>query len=165
LNFSYILDANVFIQAHREGYPLDVFPSYWQKMIRLAEEGKIISIDKVKNEIYQNEDDLKFWCESNLPDNFFKPFDGWIKYQDLMRWANGKLNNPYSRPALDTFMDAEDADAFIIAYAATHNMVVVTREISTPMSKSSIKLPDAAQPFGVRTLMPNVMLRELGVKI
>lgn len=66
----YVLDSNIFIQAHRSVYPLDVVPSFWNKIKALAEAGTIISIDKVKKELYKNEDDLKDWCKSSLPDDF-----------------------------------------------------------------------------------------------
>ena len=69
---TFLVDSNFFIQAHRAIYPLDVAPSFWNKVKQLAANGNIISLDKVKNEIYQNEDDLKSWCENNLPDNFFQ---------------------------------------------------------------------------------------------
>jgi hypothetical protein len=57
----YVVDSNFFIQAHRVSYPLDVAFSFWNKVKQLANDGKIISIDKVKQEIYQNEDALKQW--------------------------------------------------------------------------------------------------------
>ncbi len=63
----YVVDSNFFIQAHRVNYPLDVAFSFWNKVKQLADYGKIISIDKVKQEIYQNEDALKPWCVTNLP--------------------------------------------------------------------------------------------------
>lgn len=68
----YVVDSNFFIQAHRTNYPFDVAISFWNKIIELAENGIIISIDKVKNEIFKNDDELKQWCEINLPDDFFK---------------------------------------------------------------------------------------------
>ena len=68
----FVVDANFFIQAHRSIYPLDVAHSFWNKVKELAQKGKLISIDKVKNEIYSNEDELKGWCEANLPGDFFK---------------------------------------------------------------------------------------------
>ncbi len=68
----YIVDSNFFIQAHRAYYPLDVIQSFWVKVKQLAEEGKIKSIDKVKNEIYSNashEDELKDWCDEKSEPN------------------------------------------------------------------------------------------------
>jgi hypothetical protein len=50
----YVVDTNFFIQAHRAYYPLDVASSFWEKVKQLADDGKIISIDKVKQEIYKN---------------------------------------------------------------------------------------------------------------
>ncbi len=68
----YVLDTNFFIEAHRITYPMDVFPSYWERIKQMAEAGHIGSIDKVKDELFRNEDDLKNWCGRNLPDRFFK---------------------------------------------------------------------------------------------
>ena len=67
----FVVDSNFFIQAHRVNFPLDVAESFWNKIKQLAQERKIISIDKVKNEIYNNEDELKQWCVNNLPADFF----------------------------------------------------------------------------------------------
>ena len=55
----YVVDSNFFIQAHRINYPLDIAFSFWKKVKQLAHENKIISIDKVKTEIYDKNDALK----------------------------------------------------------------------------------------------------------
>jgi hypothetical protein len=55
----FIVDSNFFIEAHRSTYPLDVAHSFWNKVRQLANEAKIVSIDKVKKEIYDHEDALK----------------------------------------------------------------------------------------------------------
>ena len=67
----FIIDSNFFIQAHRSTYPLDVATSFWSKINLLAMAGKIFSIDKVKAEIYKNNDDLSIWCNRNLQNRFF----------------------------------------------------------------------------------------------
>jgi hypothetical protein len=67
----YVVDSNFFIEAHRASYPLDVALSFWAKVRQLANEGKIISIDKVKKELYDKNDALEAWCKANLPDDFF----------------------------------------------------------------------------------------------
>lgn len=71
----YVVDSNFFIQAHRAHYPLDVAVSFWAKVKQLAYEGKIISIDKVKDELYDKNDALEAWCKTNLPEEFFKNTD------------------------------------------------------------------------------------------
>lgn len=162
----YLLDANFFIEAHRTSYPMDVFPSFWEKVKELADAGKIISLDKVKDELYRKEDDLKIWCEANLPDSFFKASDEAIdEYKKVAGWAYSKRDKPYSQSALDVFLDAHEADAWLVAYAMKNSQPLVTNEVSAPDSKKSIKIPDACAPFGVRAIQPMVMFREMGEKI
>lgn len=67
----FLLDANFFIEAHRKSYPMDVFPSFWEKVAAMATAGQIGSLDKVKKEIFEHEDALKIWCGQNLPNDFF----------------------------------------------------------------------------------------------
>ena len=52
-----MVDSNLFIQAHRVNYPLDVVKSFWEALSELAHKDKICSLDKVKKEIYENDDD------------------------------------------------------------------------------------------------------------
>jgi hypothetical protein len=52
----FVLDTNFFIQAHRVNYPFDVAISFWNKVKQIASEKKIISIDKVKKEIYSDKE-------------------------------------------------------------------------------------------------------------
>jgi hypothetical protein len=56
---AFVVDSNFFIQAHRVTYPLDIALSFWKKIRQLASESKIISIDKVRNELFTNDDLLK----------------------------------------------------------------------------------------------------------
>ena len=67
----YILDSNFFIEAHRNTYPLDVAEGFWLKVKDLAEAGIVVSIDKVRNELYDKNDALEAWCIENLPQDLF----------------------------------------------------------------------------------------------
>ena len=65
--------------------------------------GKIISIDKVKNELYNKNDELEAWCKVNLPDNFFKNTDEVIgAYAHVIGWAISK-SGQYNQNALNEF--------------------------------------------------------------
>jgi hypothetical protein len=111
----YVVDSNFFIQAHRANYPLDIATSFWNKVKALAEQGKIISIDKVKKEIFDHQDDLKQWCEDNLPEDFFKDTQEVItSYGQIASWANSR-NGHYHSTALAEFLDADEADAWLVA--------------------------------------------------
>ena len=137
----YVVDSNFFIQAHRANYPLDIATSFWNKVKQLAEQGKIISVDKVKKEIYDHQDELKQWCEDNLPEDFFKDTQEVIAdYGQVVVWANSRSAH-YSATALAEFLDADEADAWLVAYAHADkaNRIIVTHEKSQPDRKNKIK--------------------------
>lgn len=160
----YVVDSNFFIQAHRFYYPLDVVPSFWIKVKDLAAAGKIISIDKVKKEIYDHQDDLKKWCENNLPEDFFKSTDDLaISYGKVATWANSR-STQYSATALAEFLGTEEADAWLVAFAlADHdNRTLVTYEKSQPDIKRKVKIPEACVPFNIKFVDTIEMLRALG---
>jgi hypothetical protein len=160
----YVVDSNFFIQAHRDTYPLDVAFSFWNKVKQLALEGKIISIDKVRKEIYDKNDDLEAWCQANLPEDFFKETsDIMNEYSQVSAWAVSKSSH-YLPAALNEFLDADEADAFIIAYVLADNSsrTIVTQEISRPEMKSKIKIPEPCNVLNVRYIKVMEMFRELG---
>lgn len=161
----YLIDANIFIDAHQRNYPLDVVPSFWTNIARLAHAGQICSIDKVKAEIFNNDDDLTAWCSVNLPDNFFKDSSVCIEeYKSVAEWANSKRGH-YKETALRVFLEAERADAWLAAFAKKEGMTVVTSETSNLESKKNIKLPDACNSVGVSSTNTIGLLRALAVKI
>ncbi|MCK6614781.1 MAG: DUF4411 family protein [Ignavibacteriaceae bacterium] len=157
------MDANFLIEAHRVYYPMDVVPGFWNKISALAKEDKIISIDKVGDEIYNNKDLLAHWCENNLPGNFFRDTSGVMnEYAQVFRWANFKKDYVVQK-AIEDFCHADRADAFLVAYclAEKENRVLVTQEVSRPESKVSIKVPDACIAFGVNYVNTLQMFRNL----
>lgn len=159
----YILDSNFFIQAHRDTYPLDVAFSFWNKVKQLAAEGKIISIDKVKKEIYDHEDDLKQWCVENVPSDFFKDSSQVMNaYSQVSAWANS-MNTQYLPNALNEFLDADEADAFLVAFALADpaNRILVTHEKSEPNKKTKVKIPEACNALGVQYIKTINMFRQL----
>jgi len=160
----YIVDTNFFIQAHRETYPLDVAYSFWNKVKELAFDGKIVSIDKVKDEIYDKNDALEHWCRSNLPEDFFKDTSDVLNdYQRVVGWAVSKSSH-YSQNALNEFLAADEADAFLVAYALNDfaSRTLVTQEVSRPEQKNKIKIPEPCSFYNVRFIRAMDVFRELG---
>jgi hypothetical protein len=162
----FILDSSFFIQAHRASYPLDIFPGFWNKMKTLAENGVIISIDKVKDEIFTNDDELKTWIANNLPVHIFKDTQN-IQvlncYKQVIQWAQSR-SSQYVQRAIADFMALNSADAWLVAYAASLNeeCFLVTQEVSAPGSKSSIKIPDVCIAFNIHYLNIIEMFRRIG---
>jgi hypothetical protein len=160
----FVVDTNFFIQAHRLIYPLDIAFSFWNKVKQLAEQGKIISIDKVKNELYDKNEVLEKWCKANLPEDFFRDTSQVMdKYGQVSSWAISKSNH-YLPNALNEFLSADVADAFLVAFALedSDNRIIVTYETSEPVRKNKLKIPEACNALGIRYLNTINMLRKLG---
>jgi len=160
----YLVDSNFFIQAHRATYPLDIAIGFWCKVNKLANSGVIFSIDKVKNELYNKNDELESWCNSNLPASFFKDSSEKIQeYSQITGWAVSKAAH-YLPYALSEFLDADEADAFIVAYALSDkdNITIVTQEVSQPSRKNRIKIPEPCNEFKIKYINTIEMFRHLG---
>lgn len=160
----FIVDSNFFIQAHRSIYPLDVVQSFWLKIKTLSENGIIVSIDKVKKEIFDNsahEDELKKWCDSNLPNDFFIDTDTVLQnYISIVNWVNS-MSHHYTDSAIQEFLETDLADPWLVACAMSYNWTIVTYEKSEPNRKNKIKIPEVCNQFNVRYINTIEMLREL----
>jgi hypothetical protein len=135
-----IVDSNFFIQAHRANYP----------------------IDKVKAELYKNNDALTAWCQSNIHDSFFLDSASVATQYAIVIQQTILRKPPYNQGALDTFFDATEADAWLIAHALAGNSPIVTHETAQPMGIARVKIPDICNLVGIRTLSTIDMFRELG---
>lgn len=162
---SYLVDTNFFIQAWRDLYPPDVLPSFWEKVSQLGHQNQLISIDKVKAELYRMEDDLKKWSVDHLPHTFFRDTStAQQTYASVVQWAQSRSGH-YKPTAIADFLDVDAADAWLVAYAAEHGLPIVTYEKSAPEARKRIKIPDVAREFNVRTLTTIEMLREIGTQL
>lgn len=157
---SYLLDTNIFIRSKNE-LPMDIFQGFWRRLAELARAGKIYSSVKVKEEIDRGNDELKQWCDEQLPKDFFLPFEAHAEYTRLMAWASG--NSVLTVPAKQEF--ATVADAYLVATAAAQQMKVVTFEISDPLCRRRVKIPDACIALGVEYCSLNDVLHALDVVI
>lgn len=152
------------IEAHRNTYPLDVAQGFWLKLKELADLGVVVSIDKVRDELYDKNDALEKWCKANLPQGFFKDSSVVIaEYATVVSWAPTRIP-PYMQSALNDFMDADRADAFLVGYAlaASTQRTIVTQEVSSPSKVNIIKIPDSCDALGVRYLTTIEMFRDIG---
>ena len=148
-----LLDTNFFIQAHRIHYPLDVVESFWRTTKSLADDAKIISIDKVKKEIFgksSHEDELKLWCDENLQEDFFRSTDLALpQYIRIVQWVNS-MRHQYNDNAIEDFLQTDLADPWLVAYAMKEDLIIVTYEVSAPAAKKRVKIPEVCNYFGVR---------------
>lgn len=134
----YIIDANLFVEAARGYYSFEFETPFWDKLVTYANDGKILSIDKVFDELNEGDDQLKKWASSDFRPYFANSQSGQIAlvYSDLVNWVNKQTI--YLPLAKNTFMDEKVADAWIIAYAKANDCILVTQEKSNPASQRRV---------------------------
>ena len=159
----FLIDSDVLIQAYKMYYPLDVAPGFWRQLHEAAAAGEIQSIDRVRNEVYTNPDELTQWCDDHLPDEFFlDTSDCIVQYASIIRWGESR-DDHYNRTALAELATATNADPWLVAMAmANQDYQVVTQERSNPARRRRVMLPDICTAHGVLCRNTIDRLRLLG---
>lgn len=158
----YVLDANVFIEAARRHYAFDLAPKFWESLIHHAADGRIQSIDRIKQELERGKDDLATWASTEFSDAFASTDQEDVieSYTEVMSWVQ----------AQDQFVDAAKADfatgadGWLVAYAKSKGRIVVTHEVVDPSIKRKVPIPNVCEAFGVSYVDTFEMLRQLGVR-
>jgi len=155
----YILDATVFIGAHRQYYSFDTCPGFWDWLEGKHEEGSVFSIKKVYDELLGKEDKLSEWAKKMSKRKFFKIDNDEktiLEVKKLRDWADDK--EKFTGAAREKFY--RSADLFLIAYAKAHNFIVATDEVYE-RKKSIVKIPNACEFIDVEYVDTSQLLEEL----
>ena len=157
----YLLDANAFIDANRDYYPIDRVPEFWNWLVFMGEQGLV----KVPLEIFEE--------VVNPPP---------ARRDEVSEWLNGHEDSllldeaasvalvarvtdiGYASDLTDVEVSKIGRDPFLIAYALVDNRVVVSNEISKPSrQRANRKVPDVCNDanLGVRCINMFRLIREL----
>jgi len=161
---NYVLDANAFIQAKRRYYGLDFCPGYWETLVWHQRQGRLCSIDRVRDEILKGGDDLAKWIEgpfgaASFSDSSTPPVIQ--NYSQMLAWVMAQPQ--FLDPAKDEFQQV--ADGWVAAFAKANSRVVVTLEQFDPVIRKKVPLPNVCRAFDVETITPFEMLRRLNVQL
>jgi hypothetical protein len=151
---TYLLDANVFIQAKNLHYGLDFCPAFWHWLIEKNMAGQVFSIDKVADEIAAGADELTDWMRRQ-DDRLFRRTDPGIaaRFGQISAWV---MEQNYEPAAINTFLQV--ADFYLIAHALVGDHIVVTHEVPAN-SAWRVKIPNVCAGLGLRFMTPYEMLR------
>jgi hypothetical protein len=151
---TYLLDANIFIQAKNLHYGLDFCPAFWDWLAENNAAGKVFSIEKVGDEIEAGADELADWASLRGSTFFLKPDAALVSALGrVSTWVAGQSYDP---AAVNTFLQV--ADYYLVAHALAHQHTLVTHEIPG-FSAKKVKIPNVCIGLDVKCMTPFEMLR------
>ena len=133
---TYVLDADVFIEAARRYYAFDLAPKFWESLVHHAANGRIQSIDRVKKELERGKDKLATWATSQFSDEFASTDEEDVteSYTEVMGWVQAQ--DQFSDAAKADF--ASGADGWLVAYPKSKRHIFVTHEVLNPSIKRKV---------------------------
>lgn len=160
---SYSLDANVFIEAARRYYAFDLVPRFWTGLEQLAREGRVRSVDRVKQELEKGHDRLAEWAARDFAHGFASTDTAEVlaEFRRVIAWVTAEAQ--FTDAAKQQF--ASGADGWLVAYARANGDVVVTQEQLSVDVRRRVPIPNVCNAFGVRYVDTFQMLRELGIRL
>lgn len=164
----FLIDTNSLVTPFSNYYPFDFAPSFWSQLEENIQNGNIVILDMVKNEILNGNDELKDWMETISFNEIDRREKGIIaEYAKVLQYIQ---NNPcYKDSALTEWSKGTIADAWIIATAKVYGYTIITFEVGVKMNPKSpsknAKIPDVAQYFDVKTENLFYLMRKLNFKL
>ena len=156
---NYLIDTNIFIEAKNGFYAFDICPGFWNW---LKSNREIHSINMVKQELLQGEDDLSAWVKQALHEDFFLPETTAIqeKYCEIASYVYSLWD--FEQAKRDTFLSG--ADGWLIAAASCLDSTIITHEHYDEKCRRKILLPNIASHFNVQCVRIEQVLRSSGAK-
>ena len=161
----YLLDANVFIQAKDQYYDFEVFPGFWEWIIKEHKSNRMASIRNVKVEILKKEDSLSEWIKK-LPEEFFIQIDINL-FKKEIRNLTELIDDHYEKQYQEKFF--KGADFYLVAQAKKLNATLVTQEAYIKREgkikhAGKIRIPNVCSEYGVRSINTFKLLQEIAPK-
>lgn len=160
----FLVDTNIFVDAHRRYYGFDIVPSFWESLDQQFLAGSLVSIKPVLDELKAGNDVLTNWVKSRP--SFFKDLDDATvqKMAKIASWVNQQVRQgDLTQAAASEFLSV--ADFYLVAFAAAHSLIVLTHEQPSPGAKKRVLIPNICDAFGVNYADTFTMMRSLDAKL
>ena len=118
----YCIDTSSLIAAWQERYPIENFPSFWNKMDRLISDKRLIAPIEVLNEMKKRSDELHAWLKARP--QMFRELDDAIQIEAV------RVLTEFPRLVGERKLRTS-ADPFVVALARVENLSLVTDEKPT----------------------------------
>lgn len=164
----FLIDSNALITPFSDYYHMDFAKCYWEQLEKHINQGSIILLDMVKDEILQGKDDLVNWmnsfdeklCVNHKNESILS------KYGEVIQHI--QQNACYLPGALLEWSKDSVADPWLIASAASYGFTIITFErpnggLSEKNPSKKPKIPDVAKEFNVNVQNLYYMMRQLKI--
>jgi len=153
----------VLIEAARRYYQLAFAMPFWTGLLTNGQSGRVLSVDAVLNELSNGNDQLKIWAENDFRSYFMTTDTAEVisSYSTLINWVQAEQQ--YLQRAKDRFMEFDNADSWVLAFAHAKGYKVVTQEVASPDVKKNIPIPNVCQAFSIPYCNTFEMIAELGI--
>jgi hypothetical protein len=159
---TYVLDANVFIEAKNRYYAFDLCPGFWDWMDHIVKRGEVLTIEMVRNEVLGGNDDLAKWMKARSKAAWIIPEAEVETQQAFQRIASSLETKGYTQAALNEFLSG--ADPWLVAKAKVIQATVVTMETLNSKSKVRVPLPNVCKDEAVQYVSTFDFLRSMGAE-
>jgi hypothetical protein len=162
---TYVLDSNIFIEAKQRYYAFDVCPGFWAALVWQHGQGRVVSVDRVKAELEDFTDELSTWVATTMPAECFFDTDMdavTSAYAEAIAWVMAQAQ--FSEAAKAEFAAAENADAWVIAFARAMDATIVTHEKLNPAIRRKVPIPNVCDALNVPYVDTFEMLRKLSTR-
>jgi hypothetical protein len=153
----YLLDTNIFIEAKRRYYGMDICPGFWDWLDHAHSRGIVASVTSVCDELREGNDELAKWAKDRTGAGWFLSIDDVATQQYFAEIVRYVQSLPYTQAALDEFLRV--ADPWLIAKARVMDATVVTHETYDPNARRKIPIPNICRNFGLSCLDTFDLLR------
>lgn len=166
----YLFDSNCLLEAQNFYYNPEFSEAFWEWVLIANENGVLFTIDKVVNELLVKKDYLHDYIHQHHDKLALKSDvdESVAKYGELQVWARTvwtlQKDVRLATKALEEFANIDKADCWLIAYASAYGFEIITNETPAPTKVSKVKIPDAANAFGVKTVRLHEVLSKYAHK-
>ena len=154
---TYIVDANVLIEAANSYYSFDSVPGFWAWLTEECLNESIQSASMVSEEV-ESPPELVEWLEERETEGFLIDVSDpeiQAEYQRLAAWV---IDQDFGPEHVAKFLDG--ADLWIIAAAKVTGATVVTQETLAGAGTKKIKIPNVCAVFDVECINTFTMIGE-----
>ena len=142
----YSIDASAILVAWARYYPIDLFPSFWDKFEEMIKNGIGMAIELIERELSKKDDKCIKWFKSRDLYNFFYEIDDKIQNS-----VSTILSNQNYQRLVEDRKGTFGADPFVIAFAQVNDFIVVTGE-KPSNSLIKPKIPDVCKDIGIECI-------------